>query len=574
MKFVELGFVMVAGLCPLMVEGQTLSFFKPLAGSNNGYAMLVDASGVYTFDDRFRKYDLDGAAVWSREHPRGQTVAWLASSGAGLYAAGHIPSPVGISNAFVRLYDLQGNEVWNRQFGFPNSQTINRATAADATGVYVAGTINANGVTSFYLRKYDDGGTELWTKRSVENFGALAVDSTGVYVRGGGSFRKYDRDGNEVWARVVDGNIQPYDMKANATGVYLTGFDAKKKEYFLSRYDSSGNEVWIRYGQSGWIATDANSVYVTAYTTLEPGQCSSGLTDVFVIRYDLDGKTLWTRQFGTYRPDYPRAIAADSSGVFVAGIGIGQSFLAKLDPASVAASASEPRIRNECVLNAASYIGGAVSPGEIVTIFGTAIGPSQLASARADRDIGTELGGTRVLFDSIPAPLLYAYSGQVGAVVPNSVSSKSSVNIQVEYRGTLSKAVTLPVLKAHPGILNVLNEDGNFNAPDDPARRGSIISIYGTGGGETNPATPDGQVVGTAAPLNAIVSVYLGEDPVSEEPIFGSVLYAGALPGYVAGLLQVNVRLPETLPLGSVQPILFVGESQIASPESVRVWIK
>ena len=68
--------------------------------------------------------------------------------------------------------------------------------------------------------------------------------------------------------------------------------------------------------------------------------------------------------------------------------------------------------------------------------------------------------------------------------------------------------------------------------------------------------------------------MYLGEDPVTEEPIFGSVSYAGAVPGFVAGLLQVNVLLPETLPIGSVLPILFIGESQIASPESGRVWIK
>ncbi len=595
MKFVMFGFVMFGVM--LTAEGQTLSFFKALPGSNNSYAMLVDASGVYSFDDRFRKYDRDGVALWSREYPGGQTVAWLASSGAGLYAAGHLPanSPVGFTDAFVRLYDLQGNVVWNRQFGFANSSTINRAIAADASGVYVAGTVHANGPLSHYLRMYDDRGTELWTKRFEDpdfGFAALASDSTGVYVRGGRSFRKYNASGTEVWSRKLDAGSAVYDMKANATGVYLTGYNSSNR-YFLSRYDSSGSEVWTRYGQSGWVALDANSVYVTAATTREPGQCASGSEDVFVIRYDLDGKILWTRQFGTYRTDYPRAIASDLNGVFVAGSVFGAlgggsfPFLAKLEPASVTASTSEPRIRNECVVNAASYVGGAVSPGEILTIFGTALGPSRLLAARGERAFGTELGETRVLFDSIPAPLLYTSSGQVGVVVPNSVANQSLVGIQVEYRGVLSNTVTLPVLEAHPGIFSldasgsgqaaVLNEDKTLNSAANPAKRGSIISIFATGGGETNPVTADGQIIGNATPLKAAASVFFGYDPIADDSIIASASYAGAVPGSVAGLLQVNVRLPETLPVGTSWLGLSIhsaAESGLSPFLSVQITVK
>lgn len=100
----------------------------------------------------------------------------------------------------------------------------------------------------------------------------------------------------------------------------------------------------------------------------------------------------------------------------------------------MAASTSEPLIRNECVVNGASYVGGAVSPGEIVTIFGSAIGPAQIVAARGDRKLETVLAETRVFFDGIPAPLLYTSAEQVSAVVPNAVADKSSVGIQVEFR--------------------------------------------------------------------------------------------------------------------------------------------
>ena len=56
-------------------------------------------------------------------------------------------------------------------------------------------------------------------------------------------------------------------------------------------------------------------------------------------------------------------------------------------------------------MNAASYIGGPVSPGEMVTIFGTGIGPATAAYATTDPATGklaTTIGGVQVLFNGIP----------------------------------------------------------------------------------------------------------------------------------------------------------------------------
>jgi len=83
------------------------------------------------------------------------------------------------------------------------------------------------------------------------------------------------------------------------------------------------------------------------------------------------------------------------------------------------ALASVPTIN--AVVNAASYIGGSVSPGEMVTLFGTAIGPAAAAYATTDSATGklaTMIGGVQVLFNGIAAPMIYAGSTQVSAVVP------------------------------------------------------------------------------------------------------------------------------------------------------------
>jgi uncharacterized protein (TIGR03437 family) len=376
----------------------------------------------------------------------------------------------------------------------------------------------------------DTRGANLWTKRFANGSTnpplILAAGPSGIYFGENDGrtpfLRLYDASGTEIWTRPVAGEYLT-GITANATGVYVTGLGVLG--LFLSRYDAGGNQIWTRAGIAGWIqriAVDTDGIYVAGVTRgALPGQCAAGSSDAFVTRFDMDGKELWTRQFGTLRYEDVAGIALDAGNIFVAGSQFAGSiqfpartgdraFLAKLEKAAVLASPSETRIRNECVVNAASGVGGAVSPGEIVRILGTAIGPSEPVSARSieGRPFDTILAETRVLFGGVAAPVLDASSGQVRAIAPNAVAGRSSIELQVEYRGVRSNVVTLPVLQAHPGIFNldssgwgaVRNQDGTVNSPENPARRGSTVSIYGTGGGQTEPVTVDGQIVANSPP--------------------------------------------------------------------------
>jgi uncharacterized protein (TIGR03437 family) len=234
--------------------------------------------------------------------------------------------------------------------------------------------------------------------------------------------------------------------------------------------------------------------------------------------------------------------------------------LARIEKAPVVIPAAKPHIYWDCVVNAASYIGGGVAPGEIVSIFGSAIWPPELARLRLSGDgtLATTLAETRILFNGVPAPLLYVSNRQSSAIVPYAVAGRSSIDVQVEYRGVRSDAVTVSVRTARPGIFSldgsgrgqgaILNEDGSFNSAANPAGRGSIVTIYGTGGGEAAAGVVDGQILsGVPTSTSLPVSVFFGyydpdNDTTAYEP--GEVLYAGGSSGSVAGLLQVNVRLP------------------------------
>ncbi len=212
-----------------------------------------------------------------------------------------------------------------------------------------------------------------------------------------------------------------------------------------------------------------------------------------------------------------------------------------------AAAGTAPTVTG--VVNAASYAGGPVAPGEIVAIFGQNLGPQNLTAGSFDANgqMTTLIAGTQIFFGGLPAPLLYTSADVAAAVVPYAVAGQDAVAFQVSRNGQTSVPLNLPTAAAAPGIFSadgsgsgpgaILNQDYSLNSPANPAQAGSIIVVYGTGGGQTNPASSDGRMTTAAASLAADVSVALGGEPAK-------VLYAGNAGGEVAGTLQINVQLP------------------------------
>lgn len=229
---------------------------------------------------------------------------------------------------------------------------------------------------------------------------------------------------------------------------------------------------------------------------------------------------------------------------------------------------NQPLFVSSGMVDGASTQPGAVTPGKIVVLYGSRIGtatPTPAALA-ADGRISTSLGDTQVLFDGVPAPLLYSSSGQVAAVVPYEVDGKLGTQVQVRNTSFTSDAVALPVKAAAPSIFSVnltgsgpaavLNGDGlTVNSPATPAPKGGYISIFGTGEGQTVPGGIDGQIASGALPHPAqAVQVLIDGRPAE-------VQYAGAAPGAVAGLFQVNARIPLDASSGSVPIEIHVGNA-------------
>jgi uncharacterized protein (TIGR03437 family) len=230
---------------------------------------------------------------------------------------------------------------------------------------------------------------------------------------------------------------------------------------------------------------------------------------------------------------------------------------------SLTISPPPPSISAGGIVNSASFAGGGVVPGELVTIFGSELGPATLTGLQLDNRgyVSTSLAGTQVLFDGAPAALIYSQAGQVSAVVPYGVSGKSSTQVQVVYQARGSNTVSVPVVTAMPAIFTldssghgpgvIINQDGTVNSAANAAPAGSIVFFYGTGEGQTNPVGIDGKPNDNPAPIPVAQPVTATIGGANAD-----VLYAGGVTGLVAGVLQVNVRIPIDQPAGNAVPIV------------------
>jgi uncharacterized protein (TIGR03437 family) len=214
------------------------------------------------------------------------------------------------------------------------------------------------------------------------------------------------------------------------------------------------------------------------------------------------------------------------------------------------------------VLNAASFGAGSVAPGEIISLFGTGLGPVTPVglTLTSSGTVSTNIGNTQVFFDGVPAPLTYVSAGQINAVVPYEVASRTTTQVTVQFNGITSPAASIAVGATSPGIFAVngsgsgpgaiLNQNSTVNAAGNPASAGSVVVIFATGEGVTTPTVATGTVISSTLPKPvAPVTVTIGGLPAT-------IQYAGSAPGDVAGVLQLNVTVPAGIPPGAAVPVV------------------
>jgi uncharacterized protein (TIGR03437 family) len=230
---------------------------------------------------------------------------------------------------------------------------------------------------------------------------------------------------------------------------------------------------------------------------------------------------------------------------------------------------AQPSYTRDSVVNGATFTPGPLALNAIGTIFGKGLSFFDAAAAPAGT-LPTELGFVRVLVNNNRAPLLYVSSRQINFLVPPSLRP-GEVNVQVDRQGLYGPSVQVTLAAAAPALFcddnkYLLAQHGLGNRLvdiDNPAAPGEIVVLYGTGFGAIDPPLiSNTEVPAFAARVVAAAQVQVGGAPAQ-------VLYCGVTPGF-GGLYQINLRLPDDLPVDPEVTVTIGGKTSPAGAKLAR----
>ncbi len=242
-----------------------------------------------------------------------------------------------------------------------------------------------------------------------------------------------------------------------------------------------------------------------------------------------------------------RHMDTDSAGrVWLAESGIDR--IGKLEPA--------PRAPAAGIVNAAGFSGTTLAPGEIISLFGTNLA---FATAQAGAlPLPREVAGASLTVGGLTVPLFYVSPGQVNALVPFELTAGNTVLTVKNGAAGLEGAAAVTVAATAPGIFVAADgqtaaaleaQTGRAITAQSPAAAGSAVTLFASGLGAVDPPVAAGAAAASQEPLNrttqTITATVAGQT--------ATVLFSGLAPGF-AGLYQINLLLPSTLPSGP-QPV-------------------
>jgi uncharacterized protein (TIGR03437 family) len=240
--------------------------------------------------------------------------------------------------------------------------------------------------------------------------------------------------------------------------------------------------------------------------------------------------------------------------------------------------------------SATGALGNGIAPGELITIYGLNLGPANPAAGTsftptAQNTASSTLAGVQVTFGGVAGTPTYVSPTQINVVVPWEIAGRTTASIVVIVNNVPSAAFQENVVSVAPGIYTlsatgvgqgaVLNQNYSFNGPASgvvlasgtipttPAAAGSVIAVFGTGGGLTSPQG----VTGTITPTNQLYPLvnWTPGSSVVTATIGGkaaTVEFVGAAPDEITGVLQINLLVPTGLTPGNQALVVTIDNVQ------------
>lgn len=400
------------------------------------------------------------------------------------------------------------------------------------------------------------------------NFGAAAANQ----LIGGTQSFLVSADGNLL----VGGTPGGYDLllaspavptasKASFQGVYfLGGLETDNSAFatqatslpdaFFGSVNATGQGLYtshLRLNTNGYPAEDLTSGWSS---NVQPnGNFTPG-----------DGDQYW--------------LGANGQVVLALGTGSFYSVVAGLHAINYAPANSGDVFLNPLgIVNSASFAPATnpVAPQEMVTLFGSNL------SSGSDQAVAfplpTTLANSRVLVNGVAAPLLSVTPTQITLLVPAAVNPDLTAYAAFEVQNNgvacptgsqcpASSLVYMYTSYTAPGIFSTaLNGFGgaaaevkalsgyNLVGAANPASMGDIPMLFVTGLGPVTPSLGDGVPSSAAGQPTNVADIYNGSQlsvyfDGSASP---NIQYAGVVPGFAAGLYQINAQIPSGISIGN-----------------------
>ena len=250
----------------------------------------------------------------------------------------------GLTDVYLIKTDSTGDTLWTKTFGGTDFDVGSSIKQSSDGGYIIAGDSWSYGTASddAYFIKTNFNGDTLWTKtygginydycyeiQEAIYGGFIATGWTDSY--GAGNYDVYlikiTASGDSAWAKTFGGieNDGGFSVKQTFDGGFIVAgctesFGAGNNDVYLIKTTADGNAYWIKnyggfdtdIGFSVLQTPDAGYIIAGSTTSYGAGGC-----DVYLVRTDMNGDTLWTRNYGGTSYDVARAIQRTSDGGYI-----------------------------------------------------------------------------------------------------------------------------------------------------------------------------------------------------------------------------------------------------------------
>ena len=348
-----------------IIAGSTRSFG---AGEYDVYLIKTDSLGDTLWTKTY------GGTDWDKGQSAQQTLdggyiitGWTQSFGAG------------VANVYLIRTNTLGDTLWTKAYGGANIDEGYSVRETTDGGYIIAGRTTSYGAGDYdlYLIKVDGAGNTTWTKtyggtypdmglcvRQTSDEGYIIVGATSSFGAGGHDVYlvKTDSLGDTLWTRAQGGSYSErgFSVQETQSGAYITAgltgsFGPGGSAFYLTKTDAAGDTLWTRtYGGSAGdighsVQETAEGGYIIAGYTNSFG---AGAIDVYLVKTDSLGDTLWTRTYGGADYDYSYSVQQTQDGGYILaghttsfGAGSSDFYVIKTDHYGMVGVEEEPNTR-------------------------------------------------------------------------------------------------------------------------------------------------------------------------------------------------------------------------------------